>query len=248
MSTIKRILPLLLVWLTFSLYGLAQSTTHIKVNKGEVVTQVIPTEQQYRFPQFEPGEVYFRNNTFVRATLNYNLLYGEMLYINHKGDTLSLKGEHRLKLITVGKYVFFYAHKIGYLEVVTSYPQVKLVKKQTLELTRSEVDLGSYSVPAGIVTGNNELGIGSVLKGKDWSLQELYTRKAPGALHFDKKATYIIVDKNDRFYKADKQTVSKLFPRHRKAIDDYIRQYKPDFKLRNDIQGLLAFCSQLDSK
>jgi hypothetical protein len=238
--------PFLLIWLTNNFYGLAQPTSNFIINKGKVVTQVIPIKEQYRFSEFEPGEVYFRNNTFGRATLNYNLLYGEMQFINHKGDTLSLKGEYKLKLITVGKHVFFYAHKVGYLEVVTNYPRVKLVKKQILELTRSQVPLKSYSVPAGIVTGNNELGIGSVLTGKDWKLQELYTQPTPGVLHFDKKETYIIVDKNDRFYEANKYTVNKLFPRHRKAISEYLKKYKPDFNLRNDLQGLLAFCSQLD--
>ncbi|QHT69509.1 hypothetical protein GXP67_24120 [Rhodocytophaga rosea] len=249
MSATRKILPLLIFWLTISVCGLAQNKSDFVVNKGEVVIQMIPLEERYRFPQFEPGEVYFRNNTFIKATLNYNLLYGEMQFINHQGDTLALKGEYRTKLITIGKHVFFYAYKTGYLEVVSSYPQVKLAKKQTMELTGSEVPLKSYSMDAPLITGLESYGSpGSVLKGEDWNLLELYTQKAPGDLYFEKKTTYIIIDKNDRFYEVTKATVLKLFPKHKKAIDAYINEYNPDFNLRNDVQGLLAFCSQLDAQ
>jgi hypothetical protein len=251
MSAIKRILPLLIIWLTFSLSGLAQPTTDFIVNAGEVATHVIPIEEQYRFPQFDSGEVYFRDNTFIRATLNYHLLYGEMQFINHKGDTLALTEEYRLKLITVGKHVFFYAYKTGYLEVVSNYPQVKLARKQHLGITKSEVDLTSRTVGgggAGESGMNGQFNTGSGLSGKDWNLRELYTQKSPGDLYLAKNASYFIIDKNDRFYPAKKATVIKLFPRYKKAIDAYIKKYKPDFNLRNDLQGLLAFCSQLSVK
>ncbi|QHT69508.1 hypothetical protein GXP67_24115 [Rhodocytophaga rosea] len=250
MSSIKIILPFLINCLATSYYVLAQSTSDFIINAGEVATEIIPSEAQYRFPQFEKGEVHFRDNTFIRATLNYNLLYGEMQFINHQGDTLALTEDYKLKHITVGKHLFFYAYKVGFLEILSSYSQLKLARKLNLEIKKSAVKLvgGSGGTFAG-GPGNNMNGPG---KGSSYSsgfsYRELYTRKAPGDLQLAKKDTYFIVDKNDRFYEATKATVIKLFPRYKKAINAYIKEYKPDFNHRNDMQGLLAFCSQLSAK
>jgi hypothetical protein len=55
------------------------------------------------------------------------------------------------------------------------------------------------------------------------------------------------MDKNQRFYKANKSTLLKLFPTFQKPIREYIQTHHTNFKRKEDLIDLLQFCSQLQT-
>ena len=64
------------------------SSIHIKA--GMSVNEAVSVTDLYQYPQFSLGKVFFKSGDSTMAKLNYHTLLDEMLFINSKGDTLSL--------------------------------------------------------------------------------------------------------------------------------------------------------------
>jgi hypothetical protein len=224
---------------------IAQETRVYTIKAGEIVSVVIPLKEQYLYNEFQQGTVFFRNATSLPAMLNYNHLYGEMQFINTKGDTLALVEEYSLKKIAIDEEVFYYVNKAGFVEVITAHLPVKLAKKQNLEIIKSTVKLVgvSNSTFAG-GPGNNINGNSGSTYTPRLSYRKLYTQKAPGELQLAKQTSYYFIDRNERIYLAKKSTLLKLFGRHKKAIEQYVETHQIDFTREEDLKKLLSFCSQ----
>lgn len=114
----------------------------IRVKDGPDLTKMLPNHQKYQYPEFIPGQVIYATGQSATARLNYNLLLGEMQFIQPAGDTLSLAAEYTIKYIAIQTDTFYYAPKNGYLRVTAYYHPVKLAVKQSL------VNLPAYKVGA----------------------------------------------------------------------------------------------------
>jgi len=178
--------------------------------------------------------------------LNYNHLYGEMQFINSKGDTLALVEDYSLKKIAIDEKVFYHVNKTGFIEVITAEGPVKLARKQNIEIIRSNFKLVGSS--GGMFSG----GPGSNMNGPSGgsnstfglSYRKLYTQKVPGELQLAKQSSYYFVDQNERVHQAKKATLLKLFSKHKKAIEQYIETNGINFAWEEDLTKLLSFCSQ----
>ncbi|MDO1451744.1 hypothetical protein Q0590_36055 [Rhodocytophaga aerolata] len=233
----------------------AQQAPLYTINAGEIVSDVIPLNEQYVYGEFQQGTVWFRNGKSLPALLNYNRLYGEMQFIGSKGDTLALVEENSLKKITIGKQVFYYMHKNSFVELLTAQLPVKLARKQNLEIIRSTFRLVRNS---GIgSTGNVFAGerddtmngpFNSSTHTSSLSYRKLYTQKVPGELQLAKQSSYYFVDQNERVHQAKKSTLLKLFGRHKQAIEDYIDTNQVDFTREVDLKNLLEYCAQWINK
>jgi hypothetical protein len=233
----------------------AQEAPSYTIHAGEIVASVIPIKEQYVYDEFQQGTVWFRNGKSLPALLNYNHLYGEMQFINSKGDTLALVEEHSLKKITIGEQVFYYMNKNGFVELLTAELPVMLARKQNLEIIRSTFRLVRNSgigttgnVFAGERDDNMNGPFNSYTHASSLSYRKLYTHKAPGELQLAKQTSYYFVDQNERIYRAQKATLLKLFGRHKKAIEDYIDINQLDFTKEEDLKKLLSFCAQWTNK
>jgi hypothetical protein len=208
----------------------AQEAPIYTINAGEIVTSIIPIKEQYLYGEFQQGTVWFRNGRSLSALLNYNHLYGEMQFINSKGDTLALVEENSLKNIDINEDVFYHVTKNGFVEVITAHLPVKLARKQNLELIKIKVKL---------VGMNNS---------HFFSYRKVYTQETPGELQLAKQTSYYFIDQNERVHQAKKSTLLKLFGRHKKAIEDYIDTNQVDFTQEEDLKKLFAFCAQWTNK
>jgi hypothetical protein len=247
----QKILWCLLLGLGIHITVRAQEALVYTINAGEIVSAVIPLNEQYVYGEFQQGTVFFANASSLPALLNYNRLYWEMQFIDSKGDTLALVEENSLKKIAIGEELFYYVNKTGFVEVITAQFPVKLARKQNLEISRSSFKLVGPS--RGVFAGgpgnnmNGTAGTGSTHT-SGLSYRELYTQKAPGELQLAMQSSYYFVDQNERIYRAQRSTLLKLFGRHKKAIEDYIDTNLLDFTEEEDLKKLLAFCAQWTQK
>src|SRR5215207_5534575 len=113
--------------LMLSFHSEAQKRKTFKIQPGEKLVEVIPNNEQYSYPEFRNANIYFRQNTYSAAKLNYNNLYGEMQFIDPKGDTLSMSDESTIKIIVIEPDTFYYDK--GYMQQLADYGEIKLVKK-----------------------------------------------------------------------------------------------------------------------
>jgi hypothetical protein len=215
-----------------------QSPTSFRVKSGEDALKVIPAQHQYRYPEFQKGKVVYMNGSFAEAPFNYNLLLGEVQFINPKGDTLAIDGEATLHSVLIGEIPFIYSQNNGFLEVAADYNAVQLGKSQNLEFAGAEKE-GAYSQSSGASSirakssyvGNNSKG---------------YKLEQKGDVVFSKKVSYFLIDQRNQFYPANKSNVLKVFPKHRKAITAYLKEHSLDFNKEEDLKELLRFCTTLD--
>ncbi len=79
----------------------AQKKEFVTVKAGTRLLDVVPFAERYRFPGFIKGKVYYKSGTFSDARLNYNLLSGEMEYLQAADTFFVDKGY--LELMMDGK-------------------------------------------------------------------------------------------------------------------------------------------------
>lgn len=96
----------------------AQNAKTITVKAGNDVKEFIANEM-YRYPKFLIGKVFFRDGKSTSAKLNYNLLVGDMQYIDLNGDTLSIANSKEVGYIKIEEDSFFMIRGISnYLTTV----------------------------------------------------------------------------------------------------------------------------------
>jgi len=93
---------LLLFFILFGYTGLsAQDSTYVTIKTGQSAKDVLTSSDIYHYPQFTNAKVFLRDGTKAGGKMNYNRLYGQMLFINHLGDTLALADEGNIKFIVI---------------------------------------------------------------------------------------------------------------------------------------------------
>jgi hypothetical protein len=233
----KTILLLAGACLASGLTASAQADGPIRVKAGEEVGNAIPVGQRYRYEGFRPGSIKYLSGTVSNGRLNYNLLLGEMQFIDPKGDTLSLAGEITLDHVRVGDDLFYYDPENAYLEVVADFNPVKLARKQMLVMAGNEKE-GGYG---------QSTGTGAIKNYSSYATQnsQLLRFKPKGDLLFNREETFFIVDGNKRAHKARRAGILKVYGRHKKAVEQYLKEQPVDFGQEADLKKLLGFCAQL---
>lgn len=218
---------------------LAQDAEILRVKSEEDIAEVIPADVKYRYSEFRTGNISFYNGRSSAAKLNYNILLGEMQFLDRKGDTLSLADEHTIKIIMIGEDVFYYDGRFGYLEVVKDYHPIKLALNQTLQTVTSE---------KGSAYGQSS-GVSSIKTINFYSTDnsQVQILKQKGDILLTKKASYFLVDQNNRCHKLNKSSILKVFADHKRAIKDYLKEASINFNKEEDLKKLLQFCDALRS-
>src|SRR5688500_2017083 len=114
----------------------AQKRKTYTINPGIKVTEVIPKDEIFLYPDFTPGTVYFKTGTSSPGLLNYNYLMAEIQFIDLKGDTLSLADEGTIGYIANTRDTFYYDN--GYLKFIRDCGEFKLAQKQFFVLANIE--------------------------------------------------------------------------------------------------------------
>lgn len=235
MNTINaKLLPLMLCW-TASLTG-AMAQKQIRVKADANVTSAIPMADRYRYPQFMTGNVVYRNGVAGAGQLNYNRLLGEMQFIDSKGDTMALADEQNVAHVTIGSNRFYVNPGKGCPEVIADHGGVKLAKQVVLKSMRTEKK----------VAYGQSSGASSVATVQPYSNNSSVHRiESTGDQMVREEVSYFLVDQNDRYYLMNKSAMFKVFPKHKKAIDAYLKENPTQFAEEADLRKLIQFCSEL---
>ncbi|RDV13368.1 hypothetical protein DXT99_20330 [Pontibacter diazotrophicus] len=215
----------------------AQTAKEYKVKDGEAAADAISALHLYRYPAFQQGQVVYTNGKFSSATFNYNLLLGEVQFINAQGDTLTLGREPALISVSVGESTFLYNPEEGYAEVVADYNTLRLGRRQKLESAGTE-KVGAY----------NQSTRASAIESKSSYLTSSGRRfnlSSGGSEVFSEKVSFYLIDESNRFHRATKSSVSRLFPNHKKEIYGYVKEHSLNLSREEDLKQLLQFCSAL---
>ena len=211
----------------------AQNKKIFKVNVGEKVVEAIPRNEMYKYPEFVDGKVLLRDGSFAVVNLNYNSLFGEMQFIDPKGDTISVADERNIAVISAKADSFYYDN--GFLEQIDRYGKLVLAKKRLLVMTNKQ-KLGAM----------DQAGVGDVetytsMTGNQ-NLKELVAKEI---LTFSEKISFYIADEFYHFNQVNKKNLTKMFAKDEKKIEDYLKEKKTDFNKQADVEELCKFLQEL---
>jgi hypothetical protein len=212
----------------------AQQSGKILIKAGEDIGLKLAKEV-YIFPDFTLGVVTSKDGSVSKGLLNFNLLNGEMQFIEPKGDTLSLADEQTIKLITIGKDSFYYDHV--YLRLVASNPVVKLAIRERLKVVDKQ-RIGAYNQPSSSasIEAQNIYNSGAAI----------HRLNVKEDILMAKETLYYLGDKYNHFILANKKNLIKLFYRKQDEIEDFLRANRIDMTRLEDLVTLMGFLNKIE--
>ena len=236
MNTINTKNSLLALLCSMASYTGVLAQKQIRVKADANITSAIPMADRYRYPQFMTGNVVYRNGVSGAGQLNYNRLLGEMQFIDAKGDTMALADEQNVAHVTIGSNRFYVNPGKGCPEVIAEHGPVKLAKQVVLKSMRTEKK----------VAYGQSSGASSVATVQPYSNNSSVHRiESTGDQMVKEDVSYFIVDQNDRHYLMNKSALFKVFSKHKKAVETYLKENSVQFTEEADLRKLIQFCSDL---
>lgn len=217
--------------LTLPVAGQPPETLRIK--PGEDIRTTAWRDSLYRFSSFLEGQVIFISGSSPKYKINYNVLSGDMEFLSPKGDTMVLKKTPEVKLVMVGGHVFFLEPAQGYIEILVQQ-QLALGVQKEFVIVRKDVEVSN-----GYATSSNTTGAVVAYRGNSRSV----TSNADLLVRINN--TYFFIDQKNEAHPATKASLMKLFPDDRDKLKTYLKEQHTDFKQKNDLFRLLAFCNAL---
>jgi hypothetical protein len=214
----------------------AQDSTFVTIKTGQSVKDVLTSADIYHYPQFTYGKVFLRDGTKAAGKMNYNRLYGQMLFINPIGDTLALADEKNIKFIVIDKDTFYYDG--GYLRLMANGGVVKLTEKQIWVLADIR-KIGTHNRPTTTVAVTS---FSSYTDGRDAAKSKDLIMNEDVVLR--KETQYYFGDKYNLFVPASKKGLLQLFPKEQQEIDNYLKENKVNFNKKEDVEKLYQFLLQ----
>ncbi len=211
----------------------AQKKKFFKIDPGEKVSEKIPREEMYCYPEFVTGKVYLRNNTYSVVKMNYNSLFAEMQFIDPKNDTLSLADEKMIKLIVINADSFFY--KDGYLKLILDDGKVKLANKKIITFANRQ-KLGGFGEPSnGSIDTYNTISTQSFFK--DLVAMEIITMV--------KDSLFYIGNSFDNFKVVNKKNLLEIYSHNQKYVKTYLKNNKVDFSNEEDLKKMIGYLNKI---
>lgn len=224
----KSNLSILFIMMACSATIFAQMSSPVRVKAGEDLYEKLAKEI-YLYPAFNKGIILFKDGKMSQANFNYNMLNGEMQFIDAKGDTLSLANELTIKYVTIAEDSFFYGD--GYLRLIAENESAKIAKKQVIKVIDKQ-KIGAYDQPssAGSVTSYSSLS-------NELRNYKLDTRQD---ILLAKQTSFYLGDKYNNFFRYTKKNVFKNFPKKEKELNEYLKTNNVNFDKEEDLVRLLA--------
>jgi hypothetical protein len=229
---LKHLLPVL--GICAALHAGAQHVKTYTVQPGQRVYDAVPPAERYLSPEFPMGIVQFRNNRVGGGRMSYNKLLAAVEFIDERGDTLTLSNPGEIRWVKIGEDSFF----------VDKYYLQRLDRKQGLVLAKLDVIMIS-----------NHRRIGAMGQATDASADAYTTLSASGRplrdmtaqelLTYKEHITYFMGDRTGTFKQVNRKNLSAMFGNHRKQLEKYLDEQKPDFFLEKDMLQLLDFLASL---
>ncbi|MCC9166566.1 hypothetical protein [Pontibacter harenae] len=236
-SRLYKIVALLCFVSLVNCYQLkAQKKDKIKVSAAEESLDASQNGKVYLYPSFMNGQVRFLNGHTASAKLNYNMLVGEVVFLDKNADTLALDNILTVESLKIGEDLFYYDPKgKSLLKTLGKYGETMLLVKERYKLLDTK-KVGAYGLES---SSSSQTSI------KDYYADNTsYKLNSGGSVIYEVREDYFLSDQKG-YVLATKASVLRLFPKHKNALQKFISDQKVNFKDESDLKKLLSYCSSL---
>jgi len=229
----KKFLLPVFVMLLFNSKDYAQ-TNHWTVKAGESIAASLGDSIIYHYPEFTGGVVHLKNGTLSHASLNFNLVTGEMQFITPSKDTLAIANESSIDHITIQNDTFYFDK--FFIQLIHGNTDAKLGKIEIIKQTNVEKQ-GAYGQMNS--TGSIDAIDSYYSSGQMYKLAESTT------VTMRKSIILFIGDKNNHFLPANKKNISKLFGKKNSTVESFIKENKIEFNKEDDLIKLVDYLGKM---
>ena len=214
----------------------AQDRQVVEAVSGEDISEKVSTHLQYLFPAFENGDVYFLNATKSSGMLNYNMLVGEMQFVDND-EVFGLADVKNVAMVIINNRKFYPYNTKEFSEDLLSTDKVQLrVRRKGNAVNFAQKGAYGTSSSTSAITSYSSVSSGS----------QQYNLSARGDIHISLRYFYYLVGSNGKYTQIKNvKTFTKLFPAHRIQIEAFAKEHNIRFDRENDLKALLAYCSEL---
>jgi len=202
----------------------AQTNPVIIVKAGTKVMDYFPLNERYLYPEFVNGNVYFLNGSMSESKVNYNILYGEIEFLDSRGDTLVFINKDNIKYVKVGDDVFYY-DKV-FFQMISNEKSIIVAQRHYIEYLGSE-KIGAYGMSSS--TSSIDSYRAYEMGGTFYKLTVAEDTK------FRETTEYYISLNGKEFFPFLKRNVNKLFPEHKKSIKSFMKASDIDLGEKEDL-------------
>lgn len=210
----------------------AQVTQEFIVRTGQEASEVIPRKQQFYFPDFLHGQVFYPQGKRSDVLLmNYNTLLEVMQYIDEKGDTLFIPEESNIfKYVRIGQEIFYHHFRDGYFNLHTRDDNYNLATRTRWKIERRDLlvynGYGMSTVSPGSTVSTRRVG-DSVVTNQDMA--------------YIRESEYYVVGPRDVVFRANRAGFLKAFSGNKDQIQSFMREHATSFDNEQSLKDLISY-------
>lgn len=228
----------IILLLLFPSWVSAQNRQIVEMSSGEDISKMVSGQMQYLFPEFTNGEVYYLGLPKGNGKLNYNMLLGEMQFIEN-GQVMSLANVKDVVVVNIGNRKFYHYNNQEFTEelLTTGKYQLRVRRKGNVAPHSKKGAYGTESSTSSItsyssINSNSQQYNLTVAENVLISLNHFY---------------YLVgIDGKYALIKNAK-TFTKQFPAYRAQIEAFIKENNIQFDNGENLKTLLEYCSKLSN-
>jgi len=209
----------------------AQNGKKVLVKAGTKVVDYYSHDERFRYFKFQPGQVLLKNGQSVELNLNYDILFGEMVFVQNN-DTVAISKKKDIKYIAL-QDTFYYDN--GYIESLTSVsPRIGVRKFVKLTNIIKKGAYGTNARAGSVDTFNSMSTDGNsfdLIPDEDIELKTIYI--------------YYIRKPDGGFIELNRKNLFQLYPEKAEAIKTFIKSNKLSFDSGDDMLKLAAYIRSL---
>ena len=230
---------LLIIMLFFPGWIFAQERLIIEASSNTNLADKLSTQMQYIFPEFTDGQVFFFKASAGTGKLNYNMLIGEMQFLDNDKEVMALEAKN-ISAVNINNRSFFPYKGNEFAEELLSTGKYKL-------LVRRKGNVAPFAKKGAYGTSSSTSSITSITS---------YSSVNTGGQNYDLSVAndvlitvryfYYLLGENGKYTQImNTKTFTKLFPALRTQIETFVKEQKIRFDKEDDLKKLFAFCSGL---
>ena len=215
----------------------AQNRQIVEASSGDDLSGKVSTTMQYIFPEFTLGEVYFVNAPKGNGMLNYNMLVGEMQFMD-KGEVLGLADVKNVSVVNINNRKFYPFNSQGeFTEEIFSTDKSQL-------RVRRKGNVAPYAKKGAYGTSSSTSSITSYSSVNSGDRQ--YNLSVMSDVIISLRTFYYLVGANGKYTQiTNVKAFTKLFPAHRAQIEAFAKERKIRFDNEAELITMLVYCSEL---
>jgi hypothetical protein len=204
------------------------------VKAGQSIEQVLGDSNIFRYAQFMPGVIHYKNETVSHALFNLNHITGELQYIAPSKDTLAVGNETSINYVTIQADTFYF-DKV-FIELIHGNALAKLGKIEIIKMGNIEKE-GAYG----------QMSSTASIESIDayYSGSQTYKLSAKSTMTLEKRTLFFVGNNNNNFLPASKKNITKMFGEKKAAIESFIKENKITFSDEDDLIKIIDFLGKI---